>query len=935
MSSLGKFIGAAVQNENTVAPINSDFTLLKVEVPVEYTALGSTISRKRKNDAEEGPLHKTARKLGALFKGMLPNTDDFIQSLREEGLEISSISGINPHGSLESGGIFANHIGADTASIWAAATSGSGAIAWIHKRQEEILYSQEQESQVIAAKQEISRADLGNWDASVRAWLQSADQAKARQHKQTMLIINNASVSVNSEPETYSSVMKAWIAALEAMNNLVKGVPQRVQDGAALLAISSWHLYPDMAVYGESCVQVTQNDPTFRGGALLTLGLQDMREDTKGVFWSLPLACLQYYGHQVQASRSVGQDNSRVSSEQFMFIAMGCLFDSWNLYAKTNEEGFEWIERISKLIERSARFESHCELKEPSWLSYLLEAARSIEKLDDMERKIAKQLLNLGRRRFLRQLALHLCLDPGQFIIRYKSSSDELETECASLAPVQWIPPSSKRTRDGDFRERSSSPPRHVRWIYLSVQEIKICMRRIEDFCNLPQCQAKLRNLESVNDPDTWKDFSNPNDTAILRIQFRANDIRELKFILKIGQRRQAIEEQDELCLPTVAISDISLLRGVGDSFVKSVADLDRKLLSLHIGGATARTISPVFFAGDDSLSAICATIQGKTQGKISSRCYNEGPPSMPVFDLSPDFLEDVISKREFSHSKIQLHLYSSPQELIEEETDCLKACAKMIEIYKLLPGATISTLVLDTPLSKAKWFPIFQEYSGSTFSASLTRPQAFACIAMFESGTCNVDPHSLSEVFVISSGNSLFVTATLLCDPFEQPACTEIRRVVGNVGSAGITFLIAPPEVNVRDADSTKWMFMNDNPFNGAMEDHFKQTSIHISFTQYEVPVISDNSHRHIIDRAVVLVETLVSVYDGGEWVAELDILKAFRSTIHRPICDVSQHPSGSMGDHQELPGNSHPAATSVENWNELIEAPSTGTIAVRAHKN
>lgn len=65
---------AAVHNENnaTLANLNLDFTLVKLEAPAEYTRLGTTISRKRKTDAEEGTLHRTVRRLGALFGECLP-----------------------------------------------------------------------------------------------------------------------------------------------------------------------------------------------------------------------------------------------------------------------------------------------------------------------------------------------------------------------------------------------------------------------------------------------------------------------------------------------------------------------------------------------------------------------------------------------------------------------------------------------------------------------------------------------------------------------------------------------------------------------------------------------------------------------------------------------------------------------------------------------
>ena len=98
--------------------------------------------------------------------------------------------------------------------------------------------------------QEISRRDLSQWDASARAWLQSADQAKILPHKQMQIIINDIAIPVNNEPTVYRSVTAAWKGALIAVDNLLQGVPRKIQDGAALLAISAWHLYPDMVVYG-------------------------------------------------------------------------------------------------------------------------------------------------------------------------------------------------------------------------------------------------------------------------------------------------------------------------------------------------------------------------------------------------------------------------------------------------------------------------------------------------------------------------------------------------------------------------------------------------------------------------------------------------------------------------------------------------------------
>ena len=94
-----------------------------------------------------------------------------------------------------------------------------------------------------------------------------------------MLIIDNASIPVNNEPDTYTGVIKAWMAALAAMNNLARGMPQVVQDRAALLAISSWHLYPDIVLYGGPVVEVKQKDSMFKISDLLTFGLPHFRDE--------------------------------------------------------------------------------------------------------------------------------------------------------------------------------------------------------------------------------------------------------------------------------------------------------------------------------------------------------------------------------------------------------------------------------------------------------------------------------------------------------------------------------------------------------------------------------------------------------------------------------------------------------------------------------
>ena len=90
-----------------------------------------------------------------------------------------------------------------------------------------------------------------------------------------MLILNNAELPVSTHSHLLENVRRAWKSAMIAIDYLMKGVPQSVEDGAVLLRLSSWHLYPDMIVLGKSPsdVQVGQKDELISPGGLLTTGL--------------------------------------------------------------------------------------------------------------------------------------------------------------------------------------------------------------------------------------------------------------------------------------------------------------------------------------------------------------------------------------------------------------------------------------------------------------------------------------------------------------------------------------------------------------------------------------------------------------------------------------------------------------------------------------
>lgn len=187
----------------TLANLNSDFSLYRVEAPTEYQGLGKTLSKQRREAAEIGSEHVFARKLAAFFLAqLLPSTPSLLAAYSSRASEIAKSPAANPQGSREDG-LFQNWIGADATSIWAAATSRPGAIAvhlacmlarlWstseVTTIWDEIIESRKQglanmgpmEPQhfttIAASRIDISRGQMASWDASARTWLSIADGA--------------------------------------------------------------------------------------------------------------------------------------------------------------------------------------------------------------------------------------------------------------------------------------------------------------------------------------------------------------------------------------------------------------------------------------------------------------------------------------------------------------------------------------------------------------------------------------------------------------------------------------------------------------------------------------------------------------------------------------------------------------------------------------
>ncbi|KAK6854655.1 hypothetical protein PG995_009748 [Apiospora arundinis] len=249
MASFGKLNTSLIQgvNENTLAlaNLNFDFSLFKVQAPTEFQEIGPALAEKRRQNAEGGTSHQTARKLGALFESLVPSVPGVIAAYGRRVTQIMRKPDANPSGSTARHGPFADFVGADATGIWAAATSGQASISihllacmlartfsdpaeavsvWVElvdDRKKEIMASNAHSTLSIAdiaalnaSSQQVTREELRLWDASARAWLQTANFAMRKEHVQLKLIINNLSIPVMAGASLYASVTKAWTQAL-------------------------------------------------------------------------------------------------------------------------------------------------------------------------------------------------------------------------------------------------------------------------------------------------------------------------------------------------------------------------------------------------------------------------------------------------------------------------------------------------------------------------------------------------------------------------------------------------------------------------------------------------------------------------------------------------------------------------------------------------
>lgn len=126
-------------------------------------------------------------------------------------------------------------------------------------------------------------------------------------------------------------------------------------------------------------------------------------------------------------------------------------------------------------------------------------------------------------------------------------------------------------------------------------------------------------------------------------------------------------------------------------------------------------------------------------------------------------------------------------------------------------------------------------------------------------------------------------------------------------------------------DIPSTSWI-RSLNTFDGNPEDCFTYTSMHLSFTEWKSDILISESVG-LRDMGFSVMEAAVQVRNAGDWIADVNILKALASPCIRRCSDLPPctHPDRprSFGD-----------CMALESWDQVIDGQE-GILVTKSYKN
>ena len=761
------------------------------------------------------------------------------------------------------------------------------------------------------------------------------------------------------------------------MEGLIEGIAQQAFHGDIMIAMSAWHLYPDMSLVVPTAAHVFQSDPIFASGGVLTIGLETRDSQHKGVSWSLPLACLRYYGEPVMASRSVNSnEGSRLTLEELLLSIVGCFLAGWEVAESDTSRALKWLAQLADILHEAVDSNSREArsliggVEASSWFSLLLSTAQKYQRSSDGERHASRRLVSLGRRhgknfiglpkhslfgltrrgqfvgimknederiQFLREVAREIQaiagLENHDLIIRYKHRclhSTKSFYEYASALPLPRK--STEGNAHGDWHQSQG----HCRWLYAgeTSPQYDVYDKRYRKRLEVAGGRAAREYVTSFpSDSRGYRSVGEYCDMADPRIvEYVQQDFKDrARVITAAGEHvcKRDYEYIQDLFVETVGI----FWPSIGDTIPDSrICDERRDPFYTTVFG--------------DMDSAALFVLEGRTSLIDQAHPAEDDTPRVfTIFEESRTD-HDVVVRQLLEYFRM-----GNPK--ADPYFQCAKGVSTAATLYKNLAKATVDVRVLQRSLHESRWLRratcLDQNFDSSDNSINarretdmmavsgdtpacllpykLDRATSFACIAMFDSGLYDSDPEELGNVMAMSSGDSIYASVALLNDPSVDSHSQDIARIRGNIGRPGIAYLVPPRAPLIKRARIYEWPNISRENFDGQIKDSFHNTSLHLAFTGAQSRVNLEFSGAQ--DDDVYMLETLISVHDEGRWIADLDPLRMFSSIDLWiiPACDDRHVHLDTAYPHQRM--------TSIENWFEMIEPPESRYAIVQAHGN
>ena len=806
----------------------------------------------------------------------------------------------------------------------------------------------------VAAGQDISRAELAKWDSSARAWLLSADEVQKVKLTQLRLTTRDCGLHVSSLRGTYASVIEVWTTSMRTVQDLIVGMPQRISKGAVLVAISAWHIYPDLHVVGP-LARVPFNDNLVAAGGVITIGLQTTDPDKqKGVQWSLSLSHLRYYGPPVDLCNTAGDASLRITMQELHWAALGSLFAAWAPCVTDDITACEFLLALRDAVNCSGGIEM-------PWLQLLWDASQSFLELpSSIERHNASSLIALGRRKghmflhhqhnfplplfglaspmlvdwfswitpphgnnmigymiscihFLRDLVLQRGSSADQYVIRYHEDYDQLDVQV-------------RRNREPRPLQSVFLPCRYTTACPISIDGVESAAGAKRLWHRIPPIsllkRKERRDIKANKAHCHWIPVSGltnygPQEYGVARQM--AEHIVELDPAPKYGV--------------SVQMAERIVPRAIDFNVVLDQQDLPANFISSSLTGDTEYESESLL----PSESACFDFVAGNPHGIALFKLKKADEDDVMKNSLKDTDITSLLRSGKINSERVSDYLtkYSFQADVAyaarrQEDFSgiiefapirSLSNLAYATQVYDQLPGATVSILALNFPLFEARW-----SYVGKSMPNPYYRSNKFACIATFESGYLNLAPHSLESVMAMSSGNSIF-TLTSLLQEFSNLDYHDhdMTRILGNLNRPGIVMLVPPHAPLVRQSDPGAWRVVNHAAFDGKSIDAFTHTTLHLSFTDYEMPLIVQTG---VVDAEVTILESLVSVYDRKDWTADIDVVShvptGFTSEREQRCCHIPSEnklPPGTLIT--RLGKACRRRLVSIDSWDELLDPP------------